>query len=93
MTTLAGSEPGYADATGSAAKFNYLQGICFDDISQSLIVCDKDNNKLRRVQLNGMQLKLMLSSLSRSHHDLYSHANDEMQAMCPRSAKSLNLWE
>ena len=88
MTTLAGSRSGYADARGSAAKFNYPRGICYDGTSQSLIVCDNGNNKLRRVQMNGMQLKLV-SSLSRAH--LYSHANDEMQAMCPRYAKYLNL--
>ena len=82
MTTLAGSRSGYADARGSAAKFNYPRGICYDGTSQSLIVCDNGNNKLRRVQMNGMQLKLV-SSLSR--------ANDEMQAMCPRYAKYLNL--
>ena len=54
MTTLAGSERGYADGKGAAAEFVNPTGIWYDATNQSLIVCDMGNNKLRRVQLNGM---------------------------------------
>ena len=53
VSTLAGSQQGFADGTGKATKFNGPEGICFEETSQSLLVCDCNNNKLRRVQLNG----------------------------------------
>ena len=54
MTTLAGSGgSGSADGKAASAEFKYPSGICYDNTSQSLIVCDNGNNKLRRVQLNG----------------------------------------
>jgi hypothetical protein len=45
---------GFADANGKAAKFNNPRGIYFDEGTQSLLVCDRLNEKLRRVQLNGI---------------------------------------
>ena len=58
VSTLAGSpgSPGCADGTGEAARFSSPYGICFDEIDQSLLVCDVDSYKLRRVQLNGIRL-------------------------------------
>jgi DNA-binding beta-propeller fold protein YncE len=53
VTTLAGSTKGFGDGNGKSAKFNQPQGIWFDENSQSLLVCDLTNSKLRRVQLNG----------------------------------------
>ena len=53
VSTLAGSESGFADGNGEAAEFRDPIGICFDQNSQSLLVCDFNNEKLRRVQLNG----------------------------------------
>ena len=53
VSTLAGSQQGFADGNGRAMKFSYPKGISFDENSQSLLVCDASNNKLRRVQLNG----------------------------------------
>ena len=53
VSTLAGSQQGFADGNGRAAKFSTPNGICFEDNSRSLLVCDWGNNKLRRVQLNG----------------------------------------
>ena len=66
MTTLAGSpgKGGYSDGKGGAAKFSMPRGICYDETSKSLIVCDFNNNKLRKIQLNGMKPKFIsLSSL------------------------------
>ena len=55
VITLAGSsQGGFEDGNGKAAKFNTPRGMWFDDKSQSLLVCDTNNSKLRRVQLNGM---------------------------------------
>jgi len=53
VSTLAGSEGGFADGTGTSAKFSYIWGICFEENSQSLLVCDNKNDKLRRVRMNG----------------------------------------
>jgi len=53
VSTLAGSQGGFADGMGQSAKFNAPWGICFDENSQSLLVCDRNNSKLRRVRLNG----------------------------------------
>ena len=42
-------------AVTTLPKLDYIpKGICYDDSSQSLIVCDWKNNKIIRVQLNGM---------------------------------------
>jgi len=54
VSTIAGSERGFADGMGKATKFSYPCGICFDENSQSLLVCDYRNSKLRRVKLNGV---------------------------------------
>ena len=58
VSTLAGSpgSAGFADGNGKAARFTCPYGICFDGNIQSLLVCDCDNNKLRRVELNGIRL-------------------------------------
>jgi len=54
VSTLAGSLlNGYADGNGRAAKFNHPWGIWYDEFTNSLLVCDYDNDKIRRVQLNG----------------------------------------
>ena len=63
VSTLAGSpgSAGFADGHGKAARFNSPCGICFDENSQSLVVCDSDNYKLRRVELNGIRLPSLFS--------------------------------
>lgn len=54
LTPLAGARdvPGYADGTGSAAKFNSPYGIA-QRSDGKLIVADKGNNRLRLVGLDG----------------------------------------
>ena len=44
----------FADGNGKTATFSNPQGICFDEKSQSVLVCDYINDKLHRVQLNGI---------------------------------------
>lgn len=53
VSLLAGSVQGFADGSGEAAKFNFPCGMCYDQRSQSLLVCDGNNHKLRRVEKNG----------------------------------------
>jgi hypothetical protein len=55
VTTLAGlggAGPGYIDATGTAARFDFPQGICWD--GTYLHVADTDNNSIRRVTAAGV---------------------------------------
>ena len=53
----------FADENGKTATFSNPQGICFDENSRSLLVCDFINDKLRRVQLNGTLPSHCLPSL------------------------------
>jgi hypothetical protein len=55
VTTLAGTagKKGFADGVGKTAVFNCPYDLCFNDKDQSLLVCDSNNNKVRRVALNG----------------------------------------
>eukprot|EP00026_Physarum_polycephalum_P016028 Phypoly_transcript_16853.p1 GENE.Phypoly_transcript_16853~~Phypoly_transcript_16853.p1 ORF type:complete len:262 (+),score=18.31 Phypoly_transcript_16853:99-788(+) len=55
VSTIAGQkcDRGFADGNGTDVKFNRPRGICFDQTSQSLLVCDYGNNRLRRVRMNG----------------------------------------
>eukprot|EP00026_Physarum_polycephalum_P007675 Phypoly_transcript_07740.p1 GENE.Phypoly_transcript_07740~~Phypoly_transcript_07740.p1 ORF type:complete len:465 (+),score=73.41 Phypoly_transcript_07740:120-1514(+) len=54
VSTLVGTkEQGFADGSAKEAKFFCPQGICFDELDQSLLVCDSGNNRLRKVLLNG----------------------------------------
>eukprot|EP00026_Physarum_polycephalum_P004246 Phypoly_transcript_04263.p1 GENE.Phypoly_transcript_04263~~Phypoly_transcript_04263.p1 ORF type:complete len:684 (+),score=110.29 Phypoly_transcript_04263:23-2053(+) len=55
VTTLAGAagKKGFADGVGKTAAFNCPLDICFNAKDQSLVVCDSNNHKIRRVALNG----------------------------------------
>jgi ATP-dependent protease HslVU (ClpYQ) peptidase subunit len=53
VTTLAGSTQGYADGTGTAAKFNFPIGICI--VSEIYIyLADTNNNRIRRITTAGV---------------------------------------
>ena len=64
MTTLAGSSYGFADGIGNASKFNHPWGIWFDEKTQSLLVGDYSNSKIRRVELNGIDQKIVSSHIN-----------------------------
>jgi hypothetical protein len=50
---IAGGESGMEDGNGSKAKFHTPRGLCFDEESQSVLVCDINNNNIRRISKNG----------------------------------------
>ena len=53
VTTLAGSTAGFANGTGTAARFNYPRGIAMDG-SGVLYVSDATNNRIRSVSPDGV---------------------------------------
>jgi uncharacterized repeat protein (TIGR02543 family) len=54
VTTLAGSSPGYADGTGTAAQFNYLQGVAVNSAGTIIYAADSDNNRIRKITSAGV---------------------------------------
>jgi hypothetical protein len=54
VTTLAGSSNGFQDGIGFDAKMNNPIGMCLNPHDNCLYVSDHDNNKIRKVTMNGI---------------------------------------
>lgn len=52
VTTLAGSEPGFADGKADKARFHEPTGIAIDS-SQNIIIADRGNSRIRKLAPNG----------------------------------------
>ncbi|HEY5095576.1 MAG TPA: hypothetical protein VII69_10700 [Candidatus Eremiobacteraceae bacterium] len=53
VTTVAGGREGFADGTGTQARFNNPLGITFDAADGALYVSDPGNERIRRVTTDG----------------------------------------
>ena len=64
VSTLCGSpkNPGFSDGTGTAAKFDAIGGICLEN-STSLLVADRNNKRIRRVNLSTGAVTTVVSGL------------------------------
>jgi sugar lactone lactonase YvrE len=49
VTTVAGSTQGFADGTGTNAKFEQMLGIAIDSAGLYALICDYNNHRIRRL--------------------------------------------
>jgi DNA-binding beta-propeller fold protein YncE len=70
VSTLAGSiTSGHADGTGSAASFNYPQGITIDSAGTTLYVSDTNNHMIRKIVIATGVVSTLAGSITSGHAD------------------------
>lgn len=52
VTTVAGSDSGFADGDGNVAKFSYPEGIAVDNLG-NIFVADSNNHRIRKITSTG----------------------------------------
>ncbi|PIS42657.1 MAG: hypothetical protein COT24_02570 [Candidatus Kerfeldbacteria bacterium CG08_land_8_20_14_0_20_40_16] len=69
-TLIAGSgAAGFADGTGSAAKFNKPFGITIDNVGEYLYVADTNNHRIRRIKINTGAVTTLAGSGNAGYRD------------------------
>ena len=59
---VGGGSSGSSDGTGTAASFNnYITGLCFSPDASFMVVNDRGNNKLRKVDMNTLEVTTLMS--------------------------------
>ena len=51
-----GNSSGYVDATGTSARFYYPKGLVIDSAKKHLYVCDNQNNRIRKINIETKQV-------------------------------------
>jgi DNA-binding beta-propeller fold protein YncE len=62
VTTLVGSTQGFADGTGTNAKFNGFLQLAFDPSGSYALICDWVNNRIRRLEIATSQVTTLAGS-------------------------------
>ena len=69
VTTLAGSEPGFADGTGGAAQFNRPRSVAPSLDGTLLFVADAGNSRIRMIVIETGAVSTLAGSAFRGHAD------------------------
>ncbi|GEM_PF-6664890 len=77
VTTLAGSNDGYAEGTGTAARFAYPSGVAVDNVGQ-VYVADQGNHRIRKISPAGV-----VSTVAGSTSGYANGAGDQAQFADP----------
>jgi len=69
VTTLAGSTQGFADGTGDAASFQYPTGVAFIPSTNTIVVADGGNSRIRLVTYPGGVVTTLAGNASAAFAD------------------------
>ena len=69
VTTVAGSTSGFADGTGTNANFLGLLQLAIDPAGTYALICDINNNRIRRLDIASLQVTTLTGSDAAGFHD------------------------